>query len=190
MTGDKIVLGVDLDEVVFIYLGAILEVMKENGLPVPNEDPEFFGMVEAGWFETVEHYRETHGKAVDQGLYERLEVAEGASEVLWDLVKSGYEINIITSRFVNPGQHGLVVPQTAAALEKNNIPYSSISFLANKTRFLADAYIDDGPHNLEPLQALDRFTIIFDQRYNRHIPGPRATNWKEVREILRDKFGR
>lgn len=186
----KIVLGVDLDEVVFVYLKSILKVMEEKRLPVPTSDPEFFSMVESGWFESVEIYKKVHGEAVERGLYERLAVMDGASETLWDLARSGYEINIITSRFVNPGQHGLVVPQTAAALELHNIPYSSLSFLADKTKFMADAYIDDGPHNLEPLQALDRFTITFDQRYNRHVPGPRATNWGEVRAILREKFGR
>lgn len=190
MTNDKIILGVDLDECVFGYLPAISTHMGTKGLKVPTEPPSAFSMVESGWFETMEHYREVHGEAVESGLYEHLEMIEGASEVLRDLSKSGYEINIITSRFVNPGQHGLVVAQTAIALDKNNIPYSSLSFLANKTRFMADAYIDDGPHNLEPLQELGRYTITFDQAYNQHILGPRVTSWKEVREVLREKFGR
>lgn len=187
---DKIILGVDLDECVFGYLPAISNHMGIKGFKVPTEPPAAFSMVENGWFETMELFRQTHGDAVENGLYEHLEVFEGASEILKDLSKSGYEINIITSRFVNPGQHGLVVAQTAIALDKNNIPYSSLSFLDNKTRFLADAYIDDGPHNLEPLQKLGRYTITFDQAYNRHIPGPRVNSWHEAREVLQNEFGR
>jgi 5'(3')-deoxyribonucleotidase len=115
---------------------------------------------------------------------------ENASPVLHDLIKSGYEINLLTSRFVNPGQHERVVADTARSLEINDIPYSSLSFVSNKTRSLMDGYVDDAPHNLEPLIALDRFTITFNQTYNRHIPGARANDWLHLREVLREKFGR
>ncbi len=50
----------------------------------------------------------------------------------------------------------------------------------------ADAYIDDGPHNIEGLRAAGRTAIVFEQPYNRDLDGLRARNWDEVEEIVYD----
>lgn len=187
---DLIALGVDLDEVVFKYLRGLRQFSGRNGSPLPMIDPEHFSLTKSGWFTSDEDFKRVHGKAVDEGLYAGLEMNDGASDVLHDLINSGYEVNLLTSRFVNPGQHERVVSDTARSLEINDIPYSSLSFVSNKTRSLQDGYLDDAPHNLEPLIALDRFTVTFDQTYNQHVPGARAYNWLHLREVLREKFGR
>jgi 5'(3')-deoxyribonucleotidase len=189
-TSDLIALGVDLDEVVFRYLRGLREATARKGRVLPTIDPDQFSLTKSGWFASDEEFKQIHGEAVAEGLYAGLETYENASPVLRDLARSGYEVNIITSRFVNPGQHEIVVRDTARALEANDIPYSNLAFLSNKTKSLMDAYIDDAPHNLEPLIALDRYTVTFDQTYNKHIPGARANNWLHLREILRAKFGR
>ena len=41
----------------------------------------------------------------------------------------------------------------------------------------ADAYVDDGPHNVRALREHGNDVIVFDQPYNRGLPGPRATTW-------------
>lgn len=189
-SSDFIELGVDLDEVVFRYLKGLREHTGRTGAALPVIDPEHFSLTRSGWFTSDEEFKRIHGEAVTEGLYAGLEMYENASPVLRDLARSGYRINIITSRFVNPGQHEIVVKDTARSLEANNIPYSNLSFLSDKTKMLMDGNVDDAPHNLEPLIALDRYTITFDQTYNKSIPGARATNWLELREILRAKFGR
>lgn len=189
-SSDFIELGVDLDEVVFRYLKGLRDYSGRNGSPLPLIDPEQFSLTKSGWFTSDEEFKRIHGEAVAKGLYAGLEMYENASPVLRDLARSGYRVNIITSRFVNPGQHEIVVKDTARSLEANDIPYSNLSFLSNKSMMLMDAYIDDAPHNLEPLIALDRYTVTFDQTYNKNIPGARATDWIELREILRTKFGR
>lgn len=190
MDSKKIALGIDLDECVFFYLRGLRHASGRNGAALPLIDPEHFSLTKSGWFTSDDDFKRVHGKAVDEGLYANLEVAPFASAVLHDLNKSGYEINLLTSRFVNPGQHEIVVADTARSLEANDIPYSSLSFVSDKTRSLMDGYLDDAPHNLEPLIALDRYTITFNQTYNQHVPGARANDWLHVREILRAKFGR
>jgi 5'(3')-deoxyribonucleotidase len=187
---EPIVLAVDLDEVSFRYIRAMREYMITKGLTPPAEDPTIFAMNENGWFETIESFKKMHGEAVEEGLYRKLEMLEEASEVLHELIESGYEVNILTSRFVNPDQNEIVVRDTAASLHNNAIPYTGLSFLSNKTRFMADAYLEDAPHNLIPLQNADRYTVTFDMSYNQDIPGDRAKTWREAREVLRVKFGR
>lgn len=187
---DKIVLAIDLDETVFSYLNGI------KGFLLSRYDREIVGMpssynlTECGWFTDDEEFHRIHGEAVEEGLYRNLIPYQDASWAIWSLVDSGlYQSNILTSRFVNPGQHSKVVSDTAASLDRNNIPHSNLLFLKNKTLFNADAYIDDSPANLHALQEAGRFTITYDQEYNHDVPGERAQNWYDVREILNRKFG-
>jgi len=188
---EKIVLAVDLDEVVFGYLNGLRKHMRENGLEVSDEVPSSFAMDKSGWFETIDAFKKVHGEAVDNGLYANLEALDGASENLQDLVKSGYEVNVVTSRFVNGGQHSIVLSNTAEALDRCRIPYSNILFLSDKTRFIADTYIDDGPHNLTPLRDAGRHVIAYSWKYNENVEGiDRADNWDGIREILRNRYGK
>lgn len=188
---DKVVLAVDLDEVVFNYLAALRNRMLIKGMTVAEETPTSFLMAEAGWFESDEAFKKFHGEAVEDGIYSEMKCFDGASEVLNELCENGYEINIVTSRFVNGGQHQKVLSQTAEALDREKIPYSNIMFLSNKTRFIADTYIDDGPHNLIPLRDNGRHVIAYSWAYNESVDGvDRANNWYEIREILRERYGK
>lgn len=188
---EKIVLAIDLDETVFSYVDALKDVVAEDLGRIIVGDPEFYSLWRSGWFDSEEDFRAVHGRAVTEwSIYQNLVPYRGAVDTIRELSKSGYENNIITSRFVNPGQHEKVVADTVRSLEINRIPYSNLLFLANKTRFNADVYIDDAPHNLLALQKIGKTTITFDQRYNQEVPGLRASNWQEVREILRELFGR
>lgn len=190
MTVRDIVLGVDLDEVVFEYIVGLRELIRDSGREVPDNEPTSWSMEEAGWFPTDEAFKKFHGDAVEDGLYEKLKLTHGAHEVLWDLSDAGYQINIITSRFVNPGQHRKVVSQTVASLDRWDLPYSNISFLDNKVLFKADAYIDDSPRNVNNLVDANRFVIRKVMNYNKDCKGVPAINLKEARQILRDHFGR
>jgi 5'(3')-deoxyribonucleotidase len=187
---DKIVLAVDLDEVTYGYIPVIREFARKKGYPVTEDDNEFYSLMESGWFPDEETFRAVHGEAVDEGLYTWLRPLPGAVDTLRDLSSAGYEINIVTSRFVNPGQHYKVVSQTAEALERDRVPHSNLLFLKRKYLFKADAALDDSPANIVDLRNHDRFVITADMRYNRHLEGPRSHNWDEIRALLFKKFGR
>ncbi|MEM1333913.1 MAG: hypothetical protein AAGG08_10675, partial [Actinomycetota bacterium] len=74
----------------------------------------------------------------------------------------------------------------AAWLDANRIPYRDLCFLGAKPQAEADCYIDDAPHNVAELRSYGNDVIVFDQPYNRDLPGPRATSWVEVEEIVGD----
>lgn len=188
---DKIILGVDLDEVVFQYIEGLRKYMVEVlGMNPPKDMPHNYSFKVSGWFDSEEEFKRVHGQAVEDGLYYKLDPVPGAIETLWDLSDSGYALNIITSRFVNPGQHERVVIDTARALQKHQVPHSNISFMKDKTLQIADLFIDDGPHNITALRGVGREVVTFDLPYNAHIPGPRVTNWQELRLLLKEKFGK
>lgn len=187
---DKIVLAVDLDETVFSYIGELKKFVQDKYDRTLQGQLQTYALDQEGWFDSRDEFLKIHGEAVEDGIYSRLTPYDNASEVLWDLARSGYQVNYVTARFVNTGQHAKVVTDTAQSLETNSLPHSNLLFLHQKTNFMADAYIDDAAHNIEVLQNLDRNTIIFDQEYNQELTGARATNWLEVREILRNQFGK
>lgn len=186
---DKIILCTDLDEVVFPYIETLRGAMIEAGMTPPEGEVASWSMSESGWFGSTEEFKEFHGGEVDRGFYAKLIPYEDASSVLNDLVHSGYWNSILTSRFVNPGQHRKVVSQTVEALDEGRIPYSALSFMDNKTLTLADAYIEDAPHNLIALHEAGRFIIRKEMKYNEGCPGIPVKNMTEAREVLRDRFG-
>jgi len=187
---EKIVLAVDLDECCFNYLDGFRHYLEACGYGVPEGQPSSWNLAESGWVLDETDFKLKHEEAVANGIYKNLEIFPHTKETLWDLVDSGYQINFITSRFVVNRQHLRVVKDTAEAIEKNGLPYSNLMFQKNKDRFLADGYVDDGPHNITALENIGRFVIKLNQPYNLHLETPSANNWLEVREILHERFGR
>lgn len=126
-------------------------------------------------------------------MFRDMPVIPGASEVLWRLSDQGIWIRIISHRlYVNWG-HATAAGDTADWLDRANIPYRDLCFIGAKSALHADLYIDDGPHNIEAFQSDNRKVIIFDQPYNRHLPGMRAHTWDDVErfviEAVTEKLG-
>lgn len=185
----KFILGLDLDNVTLLYNDAMQKIVSEK-FGVPPEvlaDPKFYSFVQSGWpFKDEAHFRQVHGEAVEAGLYTALKPMEGVSEALHELVDAGVGIHVITSRFVNPGQHAKVICETAMSLENHNIPFDNIAFQDDKTRILADVYLDDSPANILALRRAGRHAVVYDASFNRDLPGPRVNNWIEAKEYILD----
>lgn len=187
---EKIILAVDLDEVCFDYLGGLRKVLEAQGYTIPVGQAKSWSLVESGWVKSEEEFKLRHSEAVSDGLYKRLQLLPGVHKNLWELADADYEINFITSRFVVNKQHKIVVQETAEALDFHNLPYSNLMFQRRKNRFIADAYLDDGPHNIEPLREDGHFVIKVNQPYNLKLAKPDANNWWHARNVLKQHFGR
>lgn len=183
----NIVLGIDLDNVcadytdgLRQYVAPLLGVRPEN---IP--DPIKYSFYESGWgFSSEDHFRQLHGLAVEDGIYSELELIEGTTECLWALSDLGYHIDIITSRFVNNGQHRKVVSQTVDWLDRKNVPFRDLSFLGDKNRHIVDVMLDDSPSNIERLRSIGREVVVFDQLYNQMLDGPRVYSWEDFYEYV------
>ncbi len=178
-------LGVDLDGVVADHTRRFRDILAE----IRGVDPATYPLERSWdfgeWGLAPGEYADLHRRAVlEFDMFRTMEPIPGAADVLWRLSDAGVWIRIITHRlYVNWG-HEKAVGDTAAWLDANSIPYRDLCFLGAKPEADADAYIDDAPHNVEQLRALGNTTIVFDQPYNRHLDGPRATSWTEVEAIV------
>ncbi len=185
MTGE-FVLGVDLDGVCGDYTAAFRRVvMTERDLPA-----EALGEQRSWDFDEwgigPDEFATLHRLAVlEYHMFRTMPVMPGAAEALWRLSDAGVWIRLITHRlYVNWG-HAVVLEDTAAWLDTSGIPYRDICFLGHKPEVEADVYVDDAPHNIVALRQAGTTAIVFDQPYNRDLPGPRAHGWQEVEELVR-----
>lgn len=185
VTGDEFVLGVDLDGVCADYTMAFRKVVAEEW-----DVPEDSLTTEVSWdFAEWGMDRETflglHRRCIQvHRMFRDMPAIPGASDALWRLSDAGVWLRVITHRLVTNWGHQTIVSDTVEWLDLRRIPYRDLLFLGRKPEVQADAYVEDAPHNVEALRAGGNTVIVFDQPYNRHLPGPRARTWEEVEEIV------
>ena len=182
---DPFVLGVDLDGVCGDYTTAFAAVVaSDRGVDVdslgPQESWDF-----AEWGIGPGDFDRFHRMAVlEHRIFRTMDALPGAAETLWRLSDAGVWVRIITHRLCVNWGHAVAVADTVDWLDRTGIPYRDICFLGRKPEVEADAYVDDGPHNVTALRALGNEVIVFDQPYNRHLDGARAADWAEVEELV------
>lgn len=179
------VLAVDLDGVCADYFTGFRRAVAREWDIAESELTEDVSWDFVEWGLDQETFLAIHRRAVqDHRLFADLPAVDGASEALWRLSDAGVWIRVVTHRLVMNWDHRTIVSDTVEWLDNNSIPYRDICFLGRKPEVQAHVYIDDAPHNVDALRAAGNTVIIFDQPYNRHLDGLRATCWSEVEEIL------
>lgn len=179
------VLGVDLDGVCGDYTGAFAAVVAavrgvDQATLGPQESWDF-----AEWGIGPGEFDRYHRLAVlEHRMFRSMDPMPGAAETLWRLSDAGVWVRIITHRLCVNWGHAVAVADTVEWLDRAGIPYRDICFLGRKPEVEADAYIDDGPHNVEALRALGNDVIVYDHPYNRTLEGPRAQDWSEVEDLV------
>jgi 5'(3')-deoxyribonucleotidase len=181
------IIGVDLDGVCADYAAglrtvraAMLGVDEGRLPPAATWDFEEWGLDRAG-------FEDLHRTAVlEHRLFRNLPVMEGAAETLWRLSDAGAWVRVITHRLYQNWGHATAVSDTVTWLDEHDIPYRDLCFLGAKPEVEADVYVDDAPHNIEALRQAGNPVIVFRQPYNAHLPGPAATDWGEVAELVVD----
>lgn len=189
---NSFVLGVDLDGVCANFYGRMREIAAEwLGKPISSLTEDVtWGLKEWGLQEG--EYEDLHHFAVTQrGLYETMQVIEGAPQSLRNLSKEGIYIRIITHRLFISNFHEIAIAQTVRWLDKHAIPYRDLCFMKDKHAVGADLYIEDTPHNILNLREAGKSVITFSNSTNRDIqdePGGRANDWVQVANIVRQQY--
>lgn len=184
------ILGVDLDGVCADYQAALRPVVAHRkGRPVDELGPQQSWDFEEWGITGREDFLECHAEAVlRRRIFATMPAIEGCAEALWALSDAGVWIRIITHRLQVKFGHSIAVTDTCTWLDAHNIPYRDICFLGHKPQVEADVYIDDAPHNVTALRAGGNDVLVFDQPYNRHLQGPRAVSWDEVRRYVLERL--
>lgn len=184
MTND-FVLGVDLDGVCADYNAVFRTVVAADLGVDPSSLVEPTGWGYSDWGLDGDEFLRLHNLGVtEKRMFRSMPTVEGCPDALWRLSDMGVWLRIITHRLYMNWGHAVVVSDTVAWLDEHRIPYRDLCFLGDKPQVGADAYLDDAPHNVEALRAAGHVAIVFDQPYNRHLDGPRASGWGEVEQLV------
>ncbi|MFD6092830.1 hypothetical protein ACFWGN_11970 [Oerskovia sp. NPDC060338] len=191
------ILVVDLDNTTFDYDRGLAEHMVRTTGQGPSGPPEFYDYARSGWFPTNQDWLAAHSAAVMEGLFARMWPYDGALEGLASLREDGFVVKFATargSRSWMPGPDGDELARveretTAAGLRMLGVEYDELHFVASKAEVAGDLHIDDSPSHLADLDARGLPRIAYDQAYNRHLPGLRATNWDELGSVIRARLG-
>ena len=184
---EQLVLGVDLDGVCAAYEeGFRRSVARQLGRDPDSLPPQQVLDQFSEWGLTPDQFAHLHRTAVvEDRMFRHLDPLPGVSEALWELSDLEVWIRIITHRLCVNWAHETTAADTAAWLDEQRIPYRDLCFIGAKPDVGADIYVEDSPVNVTRLRAAGRRTIVFDQPYNRELPGPRAHDWGEVVGFVR-----
>jgi 5'-nucleotidase len=178
----QLVLGVDLDAVCGDYEAVFrASVARRTGRDPGELPPQTVMDAYSEWGLSFAEFEEAHRTAVvEDRIFREMPALPGVSEALWQLSDEGVWIRIITHRLIFNGAHEVSAADTAWWLDHHDIPYRDLCFIGDKPDVGADVYVDDSPRNILSLRTAGRTAIVFDQPYNRDLPGPRVGSWAEV----------
>jgi 5'(3')-deoxyribonucleotidase len=176
--------AIDLDDVCADRLGLIAEMLRLEGLDIADRQPTDWDLRDWG-VRGKAHYDRLHYAAfVHRAGYRSMAALPGAVDGIRDL-HTDYRIRVVTGRLWNSQVVLPALSDTGHWLAEHGVPVDDVAFVSDKTTIKADAYIEDAPHFIAELQAAGRKVIVFDARYNRHLPGPRARSWDEAVHLVR-----
>jgi 5'-nucleotidase len=183
---EPVVLGVDLDGVCGDYEDAFrTSVARQFGRDPASMPPQTVMDAYSQWGLTLEQFERAHRTAVlEDRIFRSMTPMPGVSEALWRLSDAGVWIRVITHRLLFNWAHEVSAADTAYWLDVNRIPYRDLCFIGDKPTVGAHLYVDDSPTNVIRLRDAGRIAVVFDQPYNRHLPGPRAHGWDEVVAVV------
>lgn len=183
MDDTKFVFGVDLDGVVADFYAGLRPIAADwLGVDVVTLSTDVtYGFPEWGVDVAPGGYDALHKFAVTQReLFATLPPIHGAPMALRRLSEEGVRIRIITHRLFIKYFHQQAVQQTIQWLDGQDIPYSDLCFMSDKSAVGAHLYIDDTPANVRALRETGHEAIVFSNSTNTDVDDPRADDWDAV----------
>jgi len=177
--------GVDLDGVCCDYVAYLRRFLLTAGRTSASlPDPVDYDLSE--WFDTREARIAAHTAAVAAGLHRDAPTLPGAAEGIRVLRDLGASVILASAR----GSHGedpMAVRRDINAWARTyGVNYDDVHLGRPKSAAACHAYVDDAPADVLALRAEGHLTVVFDQPWNQHIPGPRANGWPDLPAILVD----
>ena len=176
--------GVDLDGVVYDFVGSLKNYLVMVGWKTPEEIPPATSWTfYKDWGLTTDEFLDVCADGVDQGFIFRLgPPLPGAVGGMERLQNAGHTLHIVTNRSF--GSHS--VSNTEAWLHDYHIPFDSLTFSDDKTLVRTDVFIDDYVKNYDELEAANVRSVLFDQPWNRDADKAlRVHNWGEFTQLVK-----
>lgn len=145
------VIIVDLDNVVYDWVGAMAQWLDLNGVIDKQTAVDSYSQwaVWDDWDIPKGEFIRWWRLGIEKGwVYGMGPEIPGARTAMWQLSDMEWHIHIVTSRLTKFGLHDKIAENTANWLREHNIPYRDLSLVSDKHRILAEAIVDDKRSNM------------------------------------------
>lgn len=177
--------GIDLDGVVYDFAASVRYwLWLSEGRPLGSmPDPTCWEFFSEQWGLSLDEFLSACDAGVDAGVIFRVGDPHPYSvATLQFLDQMGHRLHIVTDRtFGTRSQQN-----TAEWLADNEIPYTSLTFSADKTCVPADIFIDDRPKNYDDLKAAGGNPVLMHRPWNQDHPGRRVFGWHQFLDEVLD----
>lgn len=184
MTGTEGLLdiGVDIDEVMFDFVGSLREWLHfQYGCQYHFMPEPIRWDFAADWGLTKAEFDDACYAGVDAGFIFARGVPLPGTEVALRQLASLGRIHLVTNRRFGPKTR----VNTLRWLGRYGLPYDTLTFTKDKTRVPADIYIDDKPENYDLLDQAGYNPFLRDHPWNQHHFGRRVYDWRGfIDEVL------
>lgn len=179
-------LGIDLDGVVADFnAGWMDRYNAERGTELhPGLITSWGSMIPLTDFANMDEFWTWARNDGGRGLFASLEPYPDAIETVTRL-SADHDIVVVTTK-----PHW-AYPETFAWLVEHGFPADEVHITESKWWVDCDAYLDDGPHNLEALirEHPDRITCRFVRPWNRPLPGVTdIPDWSTFEDLVQRRW--
>lgn len=182
----KLAIGVDLDDVCYSFVLAFIHFLVEykgyrlEDLPYPQTWD-----VHEEWGMDIQTWLDLFAEGVDAGvIFLHGGPFDGAVEVLTRLRDQGHSIHIVTHRMVGD----LAVQNTMEWLQREGLPYDTLTFAKDKTIIKTNIFIEDSVANWENLWAEGIEAYLITRPHNKHYDTDfRVGSWLEFEQKVNQK---
>lgn len=182
--GRKVV-AIDIDGVLADFNAAMKPFSKVKD--TDENTPDDYNYVTSGWYDTWEEFEHAHVTVMDDaGSIPPQEPTGVAGEAIRKLKDAGLEVKVITAR--REQWRGA----TLEFFSRHDIPIETqdLHFMdkKNKSEMHFDYLVDDAPKNvIDALQNSSAEAVIYNQRYNEHLPGNRVHNLMDFANFVLER---
>lgn len=185
----KLDIGIDLDGVCYDFVESLRHYLITHEDFIHEELPETttWNFFEDNWNMDLETYLEHFRNGVDAGVvFLHGPPHDGCKETLEKFMEDGDSLNIVTHRR-SAGQRP--VHNTIDWLQREEIPFTNLTFAKDKTVVRNDVFIEDNVDNFLDLEAAGVRAYIMDRPWNQHLDTPyRVYGWEDFyKQIQRYK---
>lgn len=166
--------GVDLDGVLHPFIESIARYLSELGFAADPHTWVGWSGCEA-WGITYDEFCAWCDRAADERVLYAQPPYPGAVEAMQQLFEAGVELHLVTARSFGSSPAASVY-STCQWLADWGIPFTSLTFAADKTVVPTDVFVEDNVDNFDALEAAGTTAILISNRYNAAADGRRRVD--------------
>lgn len=177
---------IDVDNVLRDIMKPCLDIYnKEFGTKIRHEDVKAWDLAET--FTEIEpaYVQEYFFKQRDHAMqvFEQAPLQEPLIPWMMNCLIQEHNIHLVTH------QYRQNIPFTMTWLYAHDIPFTSVSFTADKSRMRGDILLDDSRANLESVVKHGTIPIARDQPWNKMFQGGRVYTFDQFMKVVKGLYG-